>query len=58
IVHEPVDRFIINTHAFHNAHFLRATLPRDLIAPIPLSENRKEKHDEFATTLRATVASK
>ncbi|KAJ7635602.1 hypothetical protein DFH06DRAFT_1336620 [Mycena polygramma] len=58
IVHEPVDRFIINTHAFHNAHLLRATLPRDLIAPIPLFENRKEKHDEFATTLRATVASK
>ncbi|KAJ6623228.1 hypothetical protein B0H10DRAFT_1786753 [Mycena sp. CBHHK59/15] len=58
IVHEPVDRFIINSHAFHNAHLLCATLPRDLLAPIPLFEDRKEKHDEFAATLRATWASK
>ncbi|KAJ6623752.1 hypothetical protein B0H10DRAFT_2174686 [Mycena sp. CBHHK59/15] len=58
IVHEPVDRFIINSHAFHNAHLLRATLPRHLIAPSPLFEDRKEKHDEFAATLRANLASK
>jgi hypothetical protein len=58
IVHEPLDRFIINSHAFHNAHLLRATLPRDLVAPILLFDQRREKHDEFAATLRANWASK
>ncbi|KAJ7277334.1 hypothetical protein C8J57DRAFT_1060971, partial [Mycena rebaudengoi] len=39
IVHNALDRFIINSHAFHNAHLLRATLPRDLLAPIPLFDD-------------------
>lgn len=54
IVHNPLDRFIINSHAFHNAHLLRATLPRDLLAPIPLFEDRRTKHDELAAELRST----
>ena len=58
IEHQPIDRFVINTHAFHNAHFLRASLPRSLIAPIPLYENRMEKHHEFANNLRTTQDSK
>ncbi|KAJ6563158.1 hypothetical protein B0H10DRAFT_2169224 [Mycena sp. CBHHK59/15] len=53
IEHNPVDRFIINSHAFHNAHLLRATLPRDLLAPIPLFEDRRSKHNELAAQLRA-----
>ncbi|KAJ7477558.1 hypothetical protein FB451DRAFT_1454379 [Mycena latifolia] len=53
IVHNPLDRFIINCHAFHNAHLLRATLPRDLLAPIPLFEDRRSKHDELAAQLRS-----
>ncbi|KAJ6619183.1 hypothetical protein B0H10DRAFT_1696460, partial [Mycena sp. CBHHK59/15] len=52
IVHNPLDRFIINSHAFHNTHLLRATLPRERLAPIPLFEDRKSKHDELATELR------
>ncbi|KAJ6619173.1 hypothetical protein B0H10DRAFT_1946997 [Mycena sp. CBHHK59/15] len=53
IVHNSLDRFIINSHAFHNAHLLRATLPRDLLAPIPLFDDRRAKHDKLAATLRA-----
>ncbi|KAJ7670812.1 hypothetical protein DFH06DRAFT_1320737 [Mycena polygramma] len=52
IEHNSLDRFIINSHAFHNAHLLRATLPRDLLAPIPLFDDRKGKHDELAAQLR------
>ncbi|KAJ6619620.1 hypothetical protein B0H10DRAFT_1946670 [Mycena sp. CBHHK59/15] len=51
IVHNPLDRFIINSYAFHNAHLLRATLPRDLLAPIPVFEDRRTKHDELAAEL-------
>ncbi|KAJ6582733.1 hypothetical protein B0H10DRAFT_2341090 [Mycena sp. CBHHK59/15] len=54
IVHNPLDRFIIDSHAFHNAHLLRATLPRDLLAPIPVFEDRRTKHDELAAELCST----
>ncbi|KAJ6551835.1 hypothetical protein B0H19DRAFT_1297712 [Mycena capillaripes] len=55
IVHNPLDRYFINSHSFHNAHLLRATLPRDLIAPISLFEDRQQTHFDLATTLRATL---
>ncbi|KAJ7433258.1 hypothetical protein B0H11DRAFT_2376311 [Mycena galericulata] len=58
IVHNSLDRFIINTHAFHNAHLLRATLPRNLVAPIPLFPDRQTKHHELASQLRQTLTSR
>ncbi|KAJ6560702.1 hypothetical protein B0H10DRAFT_1845560, partial [Mycena sp. CBHHK59/15] len=53
IVHNSLDRYIINSHAFHNAHLLHATLPQDLLAPIPLFDDRRVKHNKLAATLRA-----
>jgi hypothetical protein len=58
IVHKPLDRFFINTHAFHNAHLLRATLPRDLISPVLLFPDRQAKHHALATELHETQASR
>jgi hypothetical protein len=54
IEHKPMERFIINTHAFHNAHRLRAALERSLVVPIPLYPLavRKVKHIEIAHSLR------
>ena len=54
IEHQTVDRFVINTHGFHNAHLLRATLPRPLTVPIPLHPDRQAKHFEIARNLRAS----
>ena len=60
IEHKPIERFVINTHAFHNAHRLRAALERSLVVPIPLYplEVRKAKHTEIAHSLRATQKAK
>lgn len=60
IEHRPIDRFIINTHAFHNAHLLRSTLPHSLISPIPLhrSEDRYAMHVRSAEALRTLKANK
>ncbi|KAJ7631797.1 hypothetical protein B0H17DRAFT_866673, partial [Mycena rosella] len=55
IIHNNLDRFL-NTHTFHNTHLLRATLPRDLVAPIPLFTERQAKHDELAAQLHETLS--
>jgi hypothetical protein len=56
IEHKPVERFVINTHAFHNAHLLRATLPRSIISPICLQEDRYSLHAQCAETFRVAKA--
>ena len=58
ITHQPIDRFVINTHAFHNAHHLHTILPHSLVAPIPLLSDRLANHTELAIRLRTTQESK
>jgi hypothetical protein len=58
IEHQPVDHFIINLHALHNAHLLRNVLPRDLTRPLPLFLDRQAKHCEWAAELRVTKDAK
>ena len=60
IEHKPIERFVINTHAFHNAHRLRTALERSLVVPILLYplEVRKAKHTEIAHGLQATQKAK
>src|ERR1700678_2501199 len=52
IEHKPLDHFLINIHAFHNAHLIRAVLPRELTAPIAYSADRRGDHFSIATKLR------
>ena len=58
IEHQPLERFIINTHAFHNAHLLRATLLHSLVVPILLHQDRQAKHIEIAESLQVTQKAK
>jgi len=58
IEHQPLEHFVINTHALNNAHLLRATLPRSLVVPIPLHQDRQVKHVEIAGSLQATQEAK
>lgn len=58
IEHKPFDCFLINMHAFHNAHLIRSVLPRDLTAPIPFTADRRLHHDQMAQNLRGTQESK
>ena len=52
IKHKPLDCFLINTHAFHNAHLICAALPQNLTIPITYSEDHVAHHASIATKLQ------
>ncbi|KAJ7448584.1 hypothetical protein FB451DRAFT_1053799 [Mycena latifolia] len=61
IEHQPLDKYVINTTALHNAHLLRRCLPRSAWAPVPLfdtQQSRVAKHHELAEELRLTQSGK
>jgi hypothetical protein len=58
IAHTDSNHFVLNTHALHNAHLLRRVLPRELMAPKPLYEDRTARHYKIAESLRVTQSEK
>ncbi|KAG6819456.1 hypothetical protein H0H93_011666 [Arthromyces matolae] len=52
IAHEKSDLYLINMHAFHNAHLIRASLPRDLTEPTPYLADRMTSRKKIAAQLR------
>lgn len=58
IEHKPVERFVVNMHAFHNAHLLRAYLPRSLVAPLLVYPDRQANHSTISQGLRVIQEAK
>ncbi|KAF8153401.1 hypothetical protein B0H34DRAFT_754825 [Crassisporium funariophilum] len=58
IVHNEAARYILNTHALHNAHLIRAALPRDLTVPLPYALDRTAYHHGLAQELRLSQNAK
>ncbi|KAJ7483006.1 hypothetical protein B0H11DRAFT_1862828 [Mycena galericulata] len=58
IIHKPDDRYVINTHGFHNAGLLRKYLPVALTKPRPLFADRRKRHDDLAGPLAAAQKQK
>ncbi|KAJ7467958.1 hypothetical protein FB451DRAFT_1020806 [Mycena latifolia] len=58
IVHKDEDRFLINTHGFHNASLLRKYLPVALTKPRPLFPDRRKRHDDLSGPLAAAQKEK
>ncbi|KAH8100336.1 hypothetical protein BXZ70DRAFT_973011 [Cristinia sonorae] len=54
IEHSPVQQFVLNMHALHNAELIRQTLPREMWAPKPYLPDRLAKHRDIAAGLRVT----
>lgn len=50
--HTIVDQYVVNTHAFHNAHHVRTLLPPELTRPVPYAEDRKAHHHQIASGFR------
>jgi hypothetical protein len=51
IEHADDVHFVLNMHALHNAHLLRRVLPRQLVKPRHIQENRLAFHAAAAERL-------
>ena len=58
IIHKPIRCYIINTHAFHNAHLLSQILPQSWVAPMALFKDQNLKHKKLATQLYKSQGAK
>ncbi|KAJ2920938.1 hypothetical protein H1R20_g16157, partial [Candolleomyces eurysporus] len=57
VEHQPIDRYVINTHAFHNAHRLRSVPGlREYLRPTLLNPDRRQFHQEAASAFRQSKA--
>ena len=52
VAHTNYERYFINVHALHNCLYLRKVLPRDLVAPVPWSQDRHNLHNQMARKLQ------
>jgi hypothetical protein len=58
VVHHDNERYLINTHGQHNAHLIRATLPRELTIPIPFVLDQAAHHMKISANYHTTQDSK
>ncbi|THV03142.1 hypothetical protein K435DRAFT_652024 [Dendrothele bispora CBS 962.96] len=58
LTHADDDRFVINTHALHNASRLQNFLPRHLVEPKPLHQDQQAFHEGVAKSYRESQAKK
>jgi hypothetical protein len=58
IEHVDAERFVINMHAMHNAHRIRRVLPRELIRPRHLYQNRVSRHHEMSKDMHVSQSTK
>jgi hypothetical protein len=58
IGHTNDDHLIVNMFGLHNANLLRKALPRDLVTPVPLYNDRKVHHFAIAANLRVSQTAK
>ncbi len=56
LAHSNDARYLLNMHALHNAHLIRDTLPRTLVAPIPYKPPtiRAQFHRDMAASLQVS----
>ncbi|KAI0799578.1 hypothetical protein BC629DRAFT_1284991 [Irpex lacteus] len=57
--HAPTtDRYVVNMHAFHNAHLIRRVISRSLSAPQPVHQDRAGRHAAISRELQLTQSAK